>query len=105
MEPLGNNSIEITSDLSCVYSSVAGNMVYNTADDTIYVADFQGNREEADTITAIIPYKMFEDCLPPLEELKKMCEEYPTLGKAYETLKTIYQMVEDDWKNKKTKKY
>jgi hypothetical protein len=41
---------------------------------------------------------MFEDYMPEPETLKRMAEQYPALKKAYENFKTIYKMVEQDWK-------
>jgi len=41
---------------------------------------------------------MFEDCMPDPQKLKKMCEQYPALEKVYENFKTVYSMVEQDWK-------
>lgn len=43
---------------------------------------------------------MFEDDMPDPQELKRMCEEYPGLEKAYENFKTVYKMVEQDWRGK-----
>jgi hypothetical protein len=43
---------------------------------------------------------MFEDNMPDPQELKRMCEEYPGLEKAYENFKTVYKMVEQDWRGK-----
>jgi len=41
---------------------------------------------------------MFEDYMPEPGTLKRMTEQYPALKKAYENFKTIYKMVEQDWK-------
>ena len=41
---------------------------------------------------------MWEDCMPDPQKLKKMCEQYPALEKVYENFKTVYSMVEQDWK-------
>ena len=46
-------------------------------------------------------YKLWEHCLPSLSEVEEMCKEYPGLKKAYENFKTIYKMVEQDYKGKK----
>lgn len=43
---------------------------------------------------------MFEDDMPDPQTLKRMSEEYPALEKAYENFKTIYKLVEQDWKGK-----
>jgi hypothetical protein len=41
---------------------------------------------------------MFEDHMPDPDRIKNMCEKYPALSKAYENFKTIYKMVEQDYK-------
>lgn len=41
---------------------------------------------------------MFEDHMPDPNRIKNMCEKYPALSKAYENFKTIYKMVEQDYK-------
>jgi len=46
-------------------------------------------------------YKLWEHCLPSLSEVEEMCKEYPGLKKAFENFKTIYKMVEQDYKGKK----
>ena len=40
----------------------------------------------------------FEDCMPNIAKVHNMCGYYPALEKAYENFKTIYQMVEQDYK-------
>jgi len=37
---------------------------------------------------------------PDFNTVEKMCEEYPGLAKAFENFKTVYKMVEQDWKGK-----
>lgn len=36
-----------------------------------------------------------------IEEVEKMCKEYPALEKVYENFKTIYDLVKQDWESKK----
>ena len=43
---------------------------------------------------------LWEDKLPKIDRLNKMCEEYPALNKAYENFKSIYNMVDQDYKGK-----
>jgi len=43
----------------------------------------------------------FENCMPNLNDVNKMCEIYPGLSKAYENFKTAYKLVEQDFKGKK----
>ena len=47
---------------------------------------------------------LFEDYLPDIKELERMCEEYPGLEKAYENFKTFYKLVEQDWRGKQKNK-
>ena len=42
----------------------------------------------------------FNDYLPAISEIENMCKEYPALAKAYENFKTVYKMVEQDYKGK-----
>ena len=39
----------------------------------------------------------FVHCLPDLNRVKKMCEEYPSLKIAYEKFVTTYKLVRDDY--------
>lgn len=43
---------------------------------------------------------LFENTMPNPVELTEMCKEYPSLEKAYENFKSIYKMVEQDWRGK-----
>ena len=40
----------------------------------------------------------FVDTMPSLAKIHSMCGYYPALEKAYENFKTIYKMVEQDYK-------
>ena len=42
--------------------------------------------------------KLFENALPNIDTVNAMCNHYPALAKAYENFKTIYKMVEQDYK-------
>ena len=42
--------------------------------------------------------KLFENALPNIDTVNAMCNYYPALAKAYENFKTIYKMVEQDYK-------
>ena len=45
----------------------------------------------------------FTDCLPDFSKVQNMCNEYPSLNKAFENFKVTYTMVHQDWVGK-TKK-
>lgn len=66
-------------------------------DITDIIYDF--NWTDTITINTAGPVE-FEDTMPCPTELKRMCEEYPGLDKAYENFKTFYKLVEQDWRGK-----
>lgn len=71
-------------------STIAGSISTTTISDPTW-----------DTLTGItFDRVMFEDDMPDPQTLKRMSEEYPALEKAYENFKTIYKLVEQDWKGK-----
>jgi hypothetical protein len=48
----------------------------------------------------VLPSEVFKDFMPCPNDIDRMCKEYPGLEKAYEHFKTIYRLVEADWKQK-----
>lgn len=46
----------------------------------------------------------FVNCLPDLDRVKKMCDEYPGLKIAYEKFVTTYKLVRDDYDTPKDKR-
>jgi hypothetical protein len=68
--------------------------------DTIDISTLTSNDNiDLDWISNItLDRVMFEDYMPDPDRLKRMAEQYPALDKAYENFKTIYKMVEQDWK-------
>ena len=36
--------------------------------------------------------------MPDLQTVSQMCDHYPALNKAYENFKTVYKLVEQDYK-------
>jgi len=43
---------------------------------------------------------LWEECLPNLDEVQALAEEYPAFAKAYEQFRNAYNLVIDDWKSK-----
>ena len=43
---------------------------------------------------------LWQNTLPDIDTVNKMCEEYPALAKAYENFQTVYKLVEQDYKGK-----
>ena len=48
----------------------------------------------------IVP-TLWTEALPDVYTVNDMCKEYPALAKAYENFKTVYKLVEQDYKGKK----
>jgi len=57
-----------------------------------------GSTWSSDGTTYTIGNKDFVDAMPSLWKIKDMCKHYPALEKAYENFKTVYTMVEQDYK-------
>ena len=55
---------------------------------------------DIDSLTSSITISSipFIDSMPDLDKVQKMCDHYPALAKAYENFKTIYKMVDQDYK-------
>jgi hypothetical protein len=48
----------------------------------------------------IVP-TLWKEALPDIYTVNDMCNKYPALAKAYENFKTVYKLVEQDYKGKK----
>jgi len=83
-----------------MYTSSADNtFVVDINDGTFTLNDTISLDSTIDGLTNITFNKVeFEDHMPSPEKLKKMCMHYPALEKAYENFKTIYKMVDQDFK-------
>ena len=44
---------------------------------------------------------LWKEALPDIYTVDDMCNKYPALAKAYENFKTVYKLVEQDYKGKK----
>jgi hypothetical protein len=61
-----------------------------------------GTTINLDNISSTFTFDNIEwkNSFPDFHTVEKMCEEYPGLAKAFENFKTVYKMVEQDWKGK-----
>lgn len=79
--------------------SADSTFVVDVNDSTFTLSDTISLDGTIDGLTNITFNKVeFEDHMPSPEKLKKMCVHYPALEKAYENFKTIYKMVDQDFK-------
>jgi len=93
----------ITIDLSDTYGATTSTLTISDdySVDNINIGSYTVDTIDLDwsTISNItLEQTMWEDCMPDPQKLKQMCEQYPALEKAYENFKTVYSMVEQDWK-------
>ena len=85
-----------TTDMDSSWVSV-GDITTSTIDVSSIISD--GNITfDWDTIN--ISPTLWQDTLPDVETVNKMCQEYPALAKAYENFQTVYKLVEQDYKGK-----
>ena len=71
--------------------------------DTINISDYTTSTDgqisfDWDNIS-IVP-TLWTETLPDVDTVNAMCNEYPALAKAYENFKTVYKLVEQDYKGK-----
>jgi len=102
-------------------TSTSSNVVYNNPFDTSYTTissigaagsigtiDISSLTSGSSGINTVwgtsFANTMWEDCMPDMQTVTKMCEEYPALSKAYENFKTVYTLVEQDYKGKQEEK-
>lgn len=52
----------------------------------------------SDYTVSVDPQVEFEDHMPSAYRINEMCKHYPALNKAWENFKTIYKMVDQDYK-------
>ena len=78
--------------------------ISGTSIDTINISDYTTSTDDQisfdwDNIN-IVP-TLWTETLPDVDTVNAMCNEYPALAKAYENFKTVYKLVEQDYKGKK----
>lgn len=62
--------------------------------------DFSADAMQPNFNFADFEHKPFENCVPSLDEIRSMCEEYPSLKTAYNKFLNVWRMVYDDYKSK-----
>ena len=100
----GTETYTVSGDSSIVFSDSISSItmsdyVVDTVDLT-NITTISGDIDWNNMGTIKINRTMFEDCMPDADRINDMCKEYPALAKAYENFKTIYKMVDQDYKGK-----
>ena len=93
----GTSNITITgaSDMDNSWVSVG-----DISTTTINIDDIISNDSGFDWENIKISPTLWTETLPDVDTLSAMCNEYPALAKAYENFKTVYKLVEQDYKGK-----
>jgi len=101
---LGNITIGSGTGSSYYYNTGAGTGGFST--DTITISNGGASNWGTGTINTITTSDLkfnwdlneeFVNCLPNIDRVKKMCEEYPGLKIAYEKFVTTYKLVKDHY--------
>lgn len=98
-----NNTIIITGTNGTMDTiTMASGYSYTLSSDTIdlgnYCTTSPSNYYSIFNESFEITQQVFEDCMPDVNRIKDMCKHYPALAKAFENFKTIYTMVDQDYK-------
>lgn len=95
----------LTSDqISTITSITTDNyLITSGASDTVYTV----NDISLNDIT--FNYDLFEsnyfvDSFPDWNDFQKMCDQYPSIDKAFNKLKELYDLCKDDWQSLKDAK-
>ena len=100
----GTDTYTLSGDSSIVFTDTTSSItltdyVVDTVDLT-NITTVSGDFDWDNMGTIKIDRTIFEDCMPDADRINDMCKEYPALAKAYENFKTIYKMVDQDYKGK-----
>ena len=88
LEAQSSDSITISIDDNQVWSSDATYTI-DTGSEYTFNTDY---------IVPMRPEVEFENTMPSATRVNEMCKHYPALNKAWENFKTIYKMVDQDYK-------
>ena len=87
-----------TNDMDSSWVSV-GDIITSTIDIDSIISSNDNITFDWDNIN--ITPTLWQDTLPDVKTVNKMCKEYPALAKAYENFQTVYKLVEQDYEGKK----
>ena len=77
--------------------------VFASSDDTLTMSDtgdYNFDFSGIDLGPLTFEKTVWQDSLPDIDEVEKMCEHYPGFKKAYENFKTAYKLIEQDYRGK-----
>ena len=94
-----NSSYINSSNLDSITTTISG-----ISTNTVDLSDYTTSLDDQITFDydniKIVP-TLWTETLPDVYTVNDMCKEYPALAKVYENFKTVYKLVEQDYKGKK----
>jgi len=94
-----NSSYINSSNLDSITTTISG-----ISTNTVDLSDYTTSLDDQITFDydniKIVP-TLWTEALPDVYTVNDMCKEYPALAKVYENFKTVYKLVEQDYKGKK----
>ena len=93
-----NSSYINSSNLDSITTTISG-ISTNTVNISDIISSDDNITFDYDNIK-IVP-TLWTEALPDVYTVNDMCKEYPALAKVYENFKTVYKLVEQDYKGKK----
>ena len=91
-------SIDNDVDYTVTYTSTGDDKItLDLTDVTDSGTEFTYNMPEMSSCIDI-PQVEFDTTMPSIYKINDMCKYYPALAKAYKNFKTIYKMVDQDYK-------
>jgi hypothetical protein len=91
-----NSSFITSSSMDSSYTITSSSI------DTVNISDILSSDDNIsfDWDNISITPTLWKEALPDVDTVNAMCNEYPALAKAYENFKTVYKLVEQDYKGK-----
>tara|TARA_B100001057_G_scaffold371212_1_gene375258 strand:- start:847 stop:1206 length:360 start_codon:yes stop_codon:yes gene_type:complete len=92
-------NIDNGTDYSVTYTSTADPTIsLDLTDVNDSGSEFTYNMPSECILSEDIPQVDFDNSMPSIYKINDMCKHYPALAKAYENFRTIYKMVDQDYK-------
>ena len=100
---IDTDSIDTWSSIGDVSLDTITTTINSISTDTIDISDYTTSSDDQisfDWDNIEISPTLWTEVLPNVNTVNDMCKEYPALAKAYENFKTVYKLVEQDYKGK-----
>jgi len=100
---IDTDSMDTWSSIGDVSLDTITTTINSISTDTIDISTYTTSSDDQisfDWDNIEISPTLWTEVLPNVNTVNDMCKEYPALAKAYENFKTVYKLVEQDYKGK-----